>query len=91
MDRYKPSCCKVDEVVEHICVRDTVQGCIDCNTKEAYTGNMPESACDTWYHLATCQCLNEENEWHDGKNIVVGRKRCEPLNRKIMYPDDEDR
>jgi hypothetical protein len=52
-------------------------------------GNIPGG--QPGNHLAAGEGLDEEDEWHDGENVVVRGERSEPVHGEIMDPDDEDR
>jgi len=40
----------------------------------------------------TCaHCFDDEDVGHDGENVVVGGKGSQPVDGKVVDPDDEDR
>ena len=40
----------------------------------------------------TCaHCFDDEDVGHDGEDVVVGGKGSQPVDGKVMNPDDEDR
>lgn len=40
--------------------------------------------------MASAHGFDDENVRHDGEDIVVRREGCEPVDGKIVYPDNED-
>lgn len=44
-----------------------------------------------WHHSAGTQGFDQEDEGHDGEDVVVGGERCQPVDRQVADPDNEDR
>lgn len=40
--------------------------------------------------MAGRHSFDNENVWHDGEDVVVRGKWCEPVDGEIVNPDDED-
>jgi hypothetical protein len=40
--------------------------------------------------VAGRHCFDDENVRHDGEDVVVGGKGCEPVDCEVVHPDDED-
>lgn len=91
MDCNKPCCHEVDEVMQHVCICHSVNCGINGDAEKEYAREVPETRCDARYHFPTSQGLDQEDERHDGKYIMVGRKRCKPVNGQVVNPDYEDR
>ena len=49
--------------------------------------NLP--ARDPWQHITRAHRLNQQGIGQDGHKVMVRRKRSEPADGKIVYPDDE--
>lgn len=54
-------------------------------------GTVDEPSGDSGNHMAGAHCFDDEYIGHDGEDVVVRRKRREPVNCEIVNPDDEDR
>lgn len=59
-------------MVEEIGVGDAVDRRVDGDGEEDHGGDVSESGCDTRNHSATGHGLHEDEEGHDGEDIVVG-------------------
>ncbi|KFX97967.1 hypothetical protein V490_02531 [Pseudogymnoascus sp. VKM F-3557] len=78
----------VDEVVQHVDIRHAVHSGIHGDEKEERGHSVAEAVGDAWDHLAAGECLDKEDERHDGENVVVGRERREPLDDDVIGPYD---
>jgi len=91
VDCYQPCSGEVDEVMEHIGVCHSVYSSIDGDEEEKDTCEVAEAGGHSWDHFAACQGFNKEEEWHDGKDVVVRRERRQPVDGKVVHPHHEDR
>lgn len=91
MDDNKPRCHDVHQIMENVGVRHPIYSCTDGSAKEQYAGDVPQATCDLRHHLAGRQILHQQDEGHDGEDIVVRGERCEPVDSKISYPHGENR
>jgi hypothetical protein len=66
--------------MEHVGVRDSIDGSIDGDAEEKDTCEVAKARCDPRYHFTTGQSLNQEDKGHDRENIVVRRERGKPVN-----------
>lgn len=58
MDCHQPSCNEVDQVMEHVGVRNSIDGSIDGDAEEKDTCEVAKARCDPRYHLTTSQSLD---------------------------------
>ncbi|KFX93599.1 hypothetical protein O988_06725 [Pseudogymnoascus sp. VKM F-3808] len=80
----------VDEVVQHVDVRYAVHSGIHGDDEEEGGHSVAEAVGDARDHLAAGERLDEEDERHDGEDVVVGRERREPLDDDVIGPYDQD-
>jgi hypothetical protein len=80
VDCYQPSRHEVDKVVEHVGIRDSIDGSVNGDAEKEDTSKVTKTSRYSWYHFATRQSLNEKDKGHDREDIVVRRKRSEPVN-----------
>jgi len=65
VDCNEPRCDEVDQVMEHVGVRDSVDSSVDGDAEEKDTGEVAETRCDSRYHFATGQSLDQNDKRHD--------------------------
>lgn len=64
MNRDQPCTNQVDEMVQHISVRDAVDGGVGGEDEEDGVGDVSSPGRDTRDHLAAGQGLDEDEVWH---------------------------
>ena len=77
-------------MVKDVGISDAIDGCVDCKTEEEDVGDITESAANARNHFVSGHRFDEKDEWHDRQDVVVGGKGGQPMDCKIMDPDDED-
>lgn len=40
--------------------------------------------------MAGRHCFDNEDVWHDGEDVVVRGKGCEPMDGEVVHPDHEN-
>ncbi|KFY69794.1 hypothetical protein V499_09738 [Pseudogymnoascus sp. VKM F-103] len=80
----------VDEVMQHIHIRHAVDGGVHGDDEEEGGHGVAEAVGDAGDHLAARERLDEEDERHDGEDVVVGGEGREPLHDDVVGPDNED-
>lgn len=90
MDGDEPGGGEVDEVVEHVGVGDAVDGGVDGDEEVEDAGEVAETGCYARDHLAAGQGFDEQDEGHDGEDVVVGGEGGEPVDGEVVDPDDEN-
>ena len=90
MHRYQPSTYSVDEMMQHVRIRDSIYCRIDCDSEQHYISNVAGPAIKAWDHLPASESFHEDEVRHDGEDVVVGGERGEPVHGKIAGPDKED-
>ena len=76
MNGYQPGCNEIDQIVQHIGISNPVHRCVYGDAEEEDAGKMAETGCHSGYHFTTRESLNEQYEWHDGEDVVMGGKWC---------------
>lgn len=89
MDCDKPSRNKIDEVMEHVCIGDSIHCSIYGDEEKEHASEMAETRSDPRYHFPTGERLNQKNKRHDGKDVVMRRKWRKPVYSQVVYPDHE--
>ena len=72
VDRDQPGAEGVREVMEHIGVADSIDGRICSDEEEEKAGEEAERRLYAWDHATRAQCFDEQDERHDGQDVVVG-------------------
>ena len=91
MQRHQPGRDEVHDVMEHIRVRDAVDGGEQREGEEQERGGVAgRVGCGARDHFAARQGLAQEDEGHDAEDVVVRRKGRQPVHGEVVNPDDED-
>lgn len=77
--------------MQDIGVCNTVNSSICANGEEQDVCEERDTELRSRNHAAGAQGFNEQDKRHDGEDVVVRRKGCQPMNSKISYPDYQDR
>jgi len=77
-------------MMEEVGIGYAVHGSVDGNGEEENVSEISNSRGYSWNHSACTECLDKQDKWHNGENIMVGGEGCQPMDCKISNPDHED-
>lgn len=89
MDSEEPGGKEVEEVVEAVGVCDAVDGCVQRREEREDIRDVSCSARDSGSHLARAHDLYDEHQRQDRKQIVVRAEGRQPVDSKVVDPDDQ--
>lgn len=91
MDRHQPGEDPVDEMMQHVCIANTVHGSIHGQAEERDVSHVSGGACvELRDHSPGRERFHEDEIGHDGNDVVVRGERCQPVDGEVVDPDDED-
>ena len=89
MNRHQPGEDAVDEMMQHVCIANTIHGGIHGHAEERDVGHVSGGAgVQLRDHFPGCEGFHEDEVGHDGNDVVVRRKRGQPVDGEVVDPDD---
>jgi hypothetical protein len=79
VNSHKPRTQYIRKMMQHIRIRDTVNRSVCSDGEEQNVREERDAVLYPWDHAAGTKRLDEQDERHDGEDVVVGGKGCEPM------------
>lgn len=89
MYSHQPGTENIREMVQDVRIRYTIHGSIYSYRYQKQIGDMAESRPDAGDHTPSALGFDQEDERHDGEDVVMRGERRQPMDSKVPHPDDQ--
>lgn len=90
MHSDQPPTHAIRDLMQRICIRNTIYGCIHRQSKKQNISYIFRARGYARDHFAAGEGLDEDEIGHYGEDVVVGGERGEPVDGEVVGPDEED-